>query len=376
MILEILIWIPGAGKSTYTKDKENEGFIVVSSDKIRKELYWTYRDQSNPEKVFGVLFSKVNELLSNNKNVIIDATSKSVKDRKEAIKIWKRYNAYIIGVFFDIMPQVANERDILRASYEKDVGEEVIRRSYYRLEIPTYNEWFSEILILKDYESENLVVNKQVHMIYELISGNYNRNNFAYDFYSNLFEGQKSVWMSHDSEYHNEDVREHLENVVNQALIRNVSNNVIISTIFHDFGKYYSKYYNSWFERYTFEKHANVSIKLYNSFYREKLSSFSDMYDLDLDLIELVILNHNDYDRLYRKISKSDIWMDSLPSIVGEYLKKIQNEYKNIDIKIYASELYFQWICDKNWAIKSVKLQEDTDNYEYYLKNFLDKYCV
>ena len=48
--LEILIGIPGSGKSTYAKEEHesNSNSVYLSSDKIREELYGNESVQGNP----------------------------------------------------------------------------------------------------------------------------------------------------------------------------------------------------------------------------------------------------------------------------------------------------------------------------------------
>ena len=53
--LEILIGLPGSGKSTYCKEKRelNSNSVYLSSDKIREELYGNESIQGNPaDKLF------------------------------------------------------------------------------------------------------------------------------------------------------------------------------------------------------------------------------------------------------------------------------------------------------------------------------------
>ena len=69
----MLIGLPGAGKSTYTnKDhtsfwetviKLKSGFIVLSSDAIRKEVYGDETIQDDPQKIFDIMNKRAIESL-------------------------------------------------------------------------------------------------------------------------------------------------------------------------------------------------------------------------------------------------------------------------------------------------------------------------
>lgn len=364
------IGIPGSGKSTYFAShfpRQYPGATILSSDEIRFELWWNYKNQESPEKVFGILFSRLDEALKNpDALIIIDATSKTKKDRKSIFDYAKRHWAEVQALFFNVHPEVALYRDSLRIEIEKDTWMEVIRRMFWKLEQPSFDEGFSSITILNDYDYDESI-NYQIQLISDLLS-NRNTPDFAKNFFDITFEGRQTVWMSHDSEFHEEDVRQHLENVVNQAISRNVSNEVMLSTIFHDFGKYYVKSYNPKFERYTFEKHADVSVNMIDWFYLDKMKVALKEFNIDFDLMKAIVLNHNDYDRVYRKISKSNGWIENAYSFLWEYA----NSHKAFWDR-YLYELYSQWVCDKHGAIKSTVLQDEVDWFENIVRDFVSK---
>ena len=81
--LEILIGLPGSGKSTYCKEKResNSNSVYLSSDKIREELYGNESIQGNPAEVFTLMQSRAIEALKNGIDVFYDATNLTRKDR-------------------------------------------------------------------------------------------------------------------------------------------------------------------------------------------------------------------------------------------------------------------------------------------------------
>ena len=56
--LNILIGIPGSGKTTFAKSKLFENYIYLSSDEIRKELYG-FENQEHNNEVFDLLHKRL-----------------------------------------------------------------------------------------------------------------------------------------------------------------------------------------------------------------------------------------------------------------------------------------------------------------------------
>ena len=101
--LYMLIGLPGSGKSTVAKEMaETEDTIIVSTDKIREELFGDEAIQNN-EKYSGVnVFERAYTLISiylrNGYSVIFDATNTKRKYRKTFIEKFKRWQE--IGIKF------------------------------------------------------------------------------------------------------------------------------------------------------------------------------------------------------------------------------------------------------------------------------------
>lgn len=86
-IAHIMIGAPGSGKSTAaSKLKAMFDSIIVSTDKIREDLYGDESTQGEWRDIVEELKRRVRCAKAAGKNVIIDATHARAKSRKETIK--------------------------------------------------------------------------------------------------------------------------------------------------------------------------------------------------------------------------------------------------------------------------------------------------
>ena len=127
--LKILIGIPAAGKTFYTKEflKKNAGWVSVNRDSFRLMLR---NEQMCEPKIEDLITTLVNitihNALAKNLNVIVDATNVKEKYIRQFINEFK-YSADIDYQVFDISLEKAIERDKNR---DAKVGESVIKRMY------------------------------------------------------------------------------------------------------------------------------------------------------------------------------------------------------------------------------------------------------
>ena len=147
--LEILIGLPGSGKSTYAKKehKSNSNSVYLSSDKIREELYGNESVQGSPAEVFTLMQSRAIEALKIGRNVFYDATNLTRKDRAGILVATPRYVCKQATVVFAPY-EMCVERD---ATQERSVGKEVIDRMIRRFQPPFYDEGFDIISVHKNY---------------------------------------------------------------------------------------------------------------------------------------------------------------------------------------------------------------------------------
>lgn len=109
---EMLIGIPGCGKSTYLKTLNNSNISIVSPDEIRRELTGNISDQSKDGDVWAEVEKRINELLSQGKYVILDATNVSTEYRTPLLNKIKNNNNNInsYATLFDIDPEESKKR--------------------------------------------------------------------------------------------------------------------------------------------------------------------------------------------------------------------------------------------------------------------------
>lgn len=150
--LEILIGLPGSGKSTYAKEEHesNSDSVYLSSDKIREELYGNESIQGNPAEVFTLMQSRAIEALKSGRDVFYDATNLTRKDRAGILVATPRYVYKQATVIFAPY-EMCIERDAAR---ERSVGKEVIDRMIRRFQPPFYDEGFDFIDVYQNYSDK------------------------------------------------------------------------------------------------------------------------------------------------------------------------------------------------------------------------------
>jgi predicted kinase len=145
-ILAVMVGISGSGKSTFASGlKTSLKAELVETDAIRVELTGNAEDQSQNGKVFVIAKKRVNDYLSSGNNAIIDATSLSVRDRKDWIEIAKSNNAEARAYFVDTPVDVAKRQN---ASRKRKVPEFVIDKQASKLQPPTKAEGFDSVSMI------------------------------------------------------------------------------------------------------------------------------------------------------------------------------------------------------------------------------------
>jgi len=145
--LIIMVGVPGSGKSTYVK-KNLQDYKVLSSDEIRKELFGDESCQSNNILVFNTLYKRAREYLLLGYNIVIDATSINVKERKRVLDNFKDLQIKKIAIYIKTPIEICYKQDSER---ERKVGKDVIDYFNSNFEVPTKEEGFDEVIIF-DYE--------------------------------------------------------------------------------------------------------------------------------------------------------------------------------------------------------------------------------
>ena len=151
-ILAVMVGISGSGKSRYSSGLKTSLTLenklpteLVETDAIRFELTGNAEDQTQNGRVFSVARMRVANYLGQDKNVIIDATSLSRKDRKEWVNIGKTKGSEVRAFFVNTPISIAKSQNAKR---ERKVPEWVIDKQAAKLSAPTKDEGFDSITIV------------------------------------------------------------------------------------------------------------------------------------------------------------------------------------------------------------------------------------
>lgn len=240
--LNIMIGIPGSGKSNYAKKcLINDDTEYLSSDDIRIELYG-FEDQTHNDVVFETMKKRTLNALREGKDVIYDATNLSKKRRSgiisEARKLSAQINAYLCCTPINIIL----ERNITRV--ERQLPWDKLVQMIQSIEPPMYYEGFDNIYLID--------------------GGMYN------DVYDYNFLIKECSSYNQDNPHHYETLEEHIKAVTKKAeslgeklTLRNDAEILRQAARYHDFGKLYTKSFNDKKGHCVYYSHDKISAYLY-----------------------------------------------------------------------------------------------------------------
>ena len=240
--LNIMIGIPGSGKSSYAKKYLlTNNSVYLSSDDIRIELYG-FEDQTHNDIVFETMRKRTLNALREGKDVIYDATNLSKKRRSniisEARKLSAQINAYLCCTPINIIL----ERNITRV--ERQLPWDKLVQMIQSIEPPMYYEGFDNIYLID--------------------GGMYN------DVYDYNFLIKECSGYNQDNPHHYETLEEHIKAVTKKAeslgerlTLRNDAEILRQAARYHDFGKLYTKSFNDKKGYCVYYGHDKVSTYLY-----------------------------------------------------------------------------------------------------------------
>lgn len=220
MIFNMMIGLPYSGKSYFVNKYKTENDEYISSDEIRKELYGDECDQTNPRKVFEIMYKRTCIALSQNKSVWYDATNIKFKYRTHLLNNLKHkfndvyYKCYVMCTPFKILLIRQQNRD-------RFVPITVIDKMLRQFEVPMYYEGWNEIELVRMPD----------------IITRFNADRYL--------ETNKNV--AHNNHHHTLNIFEHMQLAANnyyEDMIKenNVEEHIIYNTLkYHDIGKYYCK---------------------------------------------------------------------------------------------------------------------------------------
>lgn len=149
--LFVMCGLQCSGKSTQAKEYvKYEDATIVSSDEIREEL----AKEQNKENIFDVdnnlvfreLYKRVNDLLKENKNVVLDATNTTIKSRRqifENIKVDCYKECHIMNTPYKECLERLRERN-KKGPY---IPEDVLERYYKSFEVPFKEEGWDFMIL-------------------------------------------------------------------------------------------------------------------------------------------------------------------------------------------------------------------------------------
>jgi predicted kinase len=140
----ILIGIPGSGKSTLGRQivKASEGRARVASlDNCRRAVNGDSSDQGNFPEVLERFHARLESLMSDNFDIVVDNTNTRVKDRKRLCSILKDNGYEVHAIWLDCSVEQAMENQTKR---ERFVPQEDVERMFNRLQQiePTLDEGY------------------------------------------------------------------------------------------------------------------------------------------------------------------------------------------------------------------------------------------
>ena len=160
-MLIVTVGLPASGKTSWVKgfieDNKDKTIDIISSDKIREEIFKDIGDQNHNNEVFDIMKRRTKESLSQGHVAVYEATNISSKRRRALLKELKRYYDKAICLF-----KYKNLLNCLvdNENRKKRVPSDIINRMYRNFEIPHKNEGFDEIIVDFDERTNLYLGNK------------------------------------------------------------------------------------------------------------------------------------------------------------------------------------------------------------------------
>lgn len=273
--LILLIGLPGAGKSFYTKKYEYDRIFlhnttILSSDQVRKELYGDENDQTHNEEVFEYIKKTTVKKLELGQRVIIDATNITRKSRKSITDFVEQYLSGFYEYGFIKFVVIATpyykclENNRKRS---RQVPEFVIEKMYKQFEFPTYLETVHKIEIVYPFTIDK-------------------------DFYGIKHPFERLLTFSHDTPYHKLTVGEHMKKTYEIMQLLTSDKVLLKAAELHDIGKPFCKEIIEEEGRARYYNHANVGS--YETMFYAKYAKFDkeETYQL-INLIQFHMRAHD-----------------------------------------------------------------------------------
>lgn len=251
-----LIGIPASGKSSFAIDlAKKERAEVLSTDRIRLELFGDETVQKKTSLVYKTLYEKAHALLNSGKNVIIDATNIEREKRANALKYFKDHEKECF--YFTTLYETACKRNFSR---KRKVDSEKMKKYYMNMQFPSYGEGWDKIHFVHDSSSYNITKDTFINVV---------QNELPYEkLYSKLVEIPffKEIYgFDQQNPYHSHTLCLHTYKVfdgVNKNYDFDDKLALQTAALLHDIGKPFCKTYKKTRGYFSYFLHENVSVHM------------------------------------------------------------------------------------------------------------------
>lgn len=159
-MLYMTIGLQASGKTAYIEKHAPKDAIIISPDRIRREVFNVEYDPGVEDGVWSMFFRQLEQALREQKTVIIDNTNVTRSARAMMISIAKRYNIPVIGYWFKVPIEECLRRNQER---ERKVPEHMIHTMQRMFDEPHIEEGFQEIKEVS-YMPDIIPVKETVHI--------------------------------------------------------------------------------------------------------------------------------------------------------------------------------------------------------------------
>lgn len=146
-MLYMTIGLQASGKTTYIEKHAPKDAVIISPDRIRKEMFHVDYDPIVEEGVWNIFFHQLESALRDKKTVIVDNTNVTRSGRALILNMAKRYDVPVVAYWFNVPLEECLKRNQQR---ERKVPEQMIHTLHRMYEEPTLEEGFQEIKVIPE----------------------------------------------------------------------------------------------------------------------------------------------------------------------------------------------------------------------------------